>query len=563
MPEAVTQLMQRNLQALIGTDRLLAERVCGPVGDEHVREEDDGSISYRLHRSWLSLALSAAEIESALQDVGDDRDVLVIGTGMGELIAALLALPTVDRVTTWDSDPYLLRLLLGRVDHSQDLATGRLKLSLCADLLDEVKEGQAGRAVVFHPFLAPVYSNEARLVIEGVGERTALVCEGTLFVDDLAQALRQEGLSVASWPLTRLCPEELMRIARGFRPEFVASINYFHGLAEACSDAGLPLISWEIDPSTDRLENTSSSGSAHVFTYRKAHVELFRNAGFADVQYLPLAANPDKRKPVTLSAAEQEHYGADVAFVGNSMVSQGQLFHETLCARYTAWKGGDAAAAQAEIEEQLALLLGAQAQDHSRYSLPQLFEQSLPDFLAAMRSQDGVDPITLVAEMAAADKRIVYVSNLGQVSIKVWGDDGWRHTADHGAVYMGPAGHHEELTKIYSSTGINIDIGRLYQSDIVTMRVFDVMACGGFLLAEHSDALVELFEPGVHLDCYRNLEELLEKVEYYLEHKDEASTIARTGMEAVRSDHTIRQRVQHMLRSSGIPVGTGEAPAAG
>ncbi|HCP46365.1 MAG TPA: hypothetical protein DIU15_10000 [Deltaproteobacteria bacterium] len=563
MSAPLSPSLQRNLQALLQVDRALAERICGPVGDQHLREEEDGSLSYRIHRSWHSLTLTPGQVEEALQPVGDAREVLVIGAGMGELIDPLIAGPKGTLVTVWDSDPYLLRLLLSRKDYSQSLMTRRLKLSLCADLMLEITTASAERATVFHPFLAPVYNNESRLVVEGLRDQTALVCEGGLFVDDLAQALRAEGLSVVTWPLTRLSPDELMRLVLTFQPKFVASINYFHGLAEACADANLPLIAWEIDPSTDRLAPTGVGDVAHVFTYRKANVEVFQKAGFFQTEYLPLAADIDKRRPLDLSHTDSEYYGSEVSFVGNSMVAQGQLFKENLCDLYVTWKDKDEASARAEIEEHLSALLTAQAQDYTQFHLPEMLEERLPQFVAAMRSEDKTDPVTLVAEMAAADKRILYVSNLGQVDVKVWGDEGWRHTTEHGARYMGPAGHHDELTKIYASTGINVDIGRLYQSDIVTMRVFDVLACGGFLLAEYSDALVELFEPGTHLDCYRDLSELLEKVEYYLEHKEEAAAIARAGMAAVRERHTIQLRLQHMLLKTGLARHASNANPAG
>ena len=107
--------------------------------------------------------------------------------------------------------------------------------------------------------------------------------------------------------------------------------------------------------------------------------------------------------------------------------------------------------------------------------------------------------------------------------------------------------HYFETTKIYNATRINIDIGRIYQSDIVTLRVFDVLACGGFLLAERSDDLLELFEPGVEVECYATLAELEDKVVYYLEHPEQAAALAGRGREAMCARHRIRDRVSRML----------------
>ena len=104
-----------------------------------------------------------------------------------------------------------------------------------------------------------------------------------------------------------------------------------------------------------------------------------------------------------------------------------------------------------------------------------------------------------------------------------------------------------------SNGAIHLDIGRLYQPDIVTMRVFDVLACGGFLLAGHSEALLEMFTPGVELECWSTLDELEDKVRFYQQHPDKAQTIALAGRARVLRDHTIRQRLLTMLSDLAAP----------
>ena len=101
---------------------------------------------------------------------------------------------------------------------------------------------------------------------------------------------------------------------------------------------------------------------------------------------------------------------------------------------------------------------------------------------------------------------------------------------------------------------INVDVNRIYQPDVVPIRVFDVLACGSFMIAEHSDALADLFEIGSELESYRTLAELEEKVAHYRRNPDEAAAIAARGHEAVRGRHTMRDRVKHLLAGSPSPV---------
>jgi spore maturation protein CgeB len=116
-----------------------------------------------------------------------------------------------------------------------------------------------------------------------------------------------------------------------------------------------------------------------------------------------------------------------------------------------------------------------------------------------------------------------------------------------GARYLGTAGHGRELTLVYNGARIHVDINRSYQTDVIPIRVFDVLACGGFLIAEHSAELAELFKIGEELEAYHTLDELEQKVEHYLANPDEARAIAARGLAAVRARHTVRHRVRQML----------------
>ena len=552
MAPTISKTLGANLQALLARNPTLAERICLSVSDDHVRIEDDGSVSYHRHKDWLPLNLSEDQLSGALDGIASDVDVIVFGLGTGDLLDSTLKHCDKATVAAWEQDPWLLREILERRDYSKEILAGQLLFSLGMDLLDLVPALRLGGQLVTHPLLSQIYSNELRLLREGRGEQAALVCSGGLMVDDLSHALRNEGYSTATWNIEQLSDEELQRTASRLQPARVASINYNHGLAEACQDAGLPLVVWEIDPATDKLKQSKAGRTTHVFTYRRDQEPQYRNAGFSQVEYLPLAANTDFRRPVELDESEAERYCNTVSFVGNSMVERANEFRERLLELYCQWQGNTEQAID-EAHAAITTILSAQSEDWCTYRVPELVTEHLGDFAQVMSAQEPEDhPVVLLAEMAAADKRITCIANLGQVEVAVWGDEGWSDLSEYGVRHMGPAGHREELNRIYSGSSINLDIGRIYQSDIVTMRVFDALACGGFVLTEYSDALSELFDIGNEIDCYRTFHELMEKVEHYMDHPDEARAIAERGMTRVRRDHTIASRTRYMLAAAGL-----------
>ena len=521
-------LLRKNLSAIHRHSPAMAERLCLPVTSDHVDLARGGG-TYRIHRTWQPLACEVGELP--------DGDILVFGVGLGE--AVLAAVKQGRDVVAWDRDPWLLRLLLMRHDLSRSLRSGRLSLSLGADLC----RASSRLAVWRHPLLSGLYRNEAEVLEQGLRDKRALVAEGTLFVDDIADALRDDGYSVWTWLVESTASEELDITARDFGAQVAFRVNHARGLVEACQRLELPLRVWEIDPTTEAVERVGGDTScARVFTYRRAQVPAFEAAGL-QAEYLPLAADVRKRRPVD----PEEAYTSDICFVGNSTVERGRRCQQEVLAAWVLWKGGDLQSA-AEAQHHLEAWLAAQSQDFSSCRVEAIIEATAKDFLQACRRSEHLpNPVALVAEIAAADKRIQYVANLGQVGIQVWGDVAWKAVEQYGAIYRGAAGHREELTKVYSGSAIQVDIGRLYQQDMITMRVFDAMACGAFVLAEYSDALAEQFEIGVELDAYRTLQELLEKTEHWLEHPDERAEIAARGLAAVRARHSMRGRVAQML----------------
>jgi spore maturation protein CgeB len=532
--------LQRNLAALRASDPELVERLHLPVAGDHVLFEPSGELLYVPHREPCRIALRGDEPE--LAGLGAER-ILLLGLGSGDLLDRALAEAGTREIVAWERDPWLLRLDLMRRDRSAELRSGRLAYRLGPDLLE--LRGWPG-AVVPHPSLQSVYAQELASFGSPSGGRRALVCVGKLFVDQVCAELRSRGFELWSLDAARHAEQELDRTMHRFEPELVFAVNATNGLAEFCHRHGCKLIVWEVDPSLhDPPPCASPTEHVWIWTYRQANVEPYRRAGFAQVEHLPLAADPSVRAVRDSESAER----VPISFVGNSMVTQVESYQRGFASLYASWRGspGGAREALAILES----ILSEQRADLFRYRLAELLEERAPGFREAVLADPaGADPLLLAAEIAAAEKRLTLCANLASLDLHVWGDEGWKLLAPRGVCFQGRAGHGEELTGIYNRSRINLDIGRIYQSDIVTMRVFDVLCCGGFALVEHSAQLERCFRVGEELESYRSLAELRAKAAHYLEHPEEAAAIARRGHERVLREHTIGLRMQRMLEAA-------------
>ena len=110
--------------------------------------------------------------------------------------------------------------------------------------------------------------------------------------------------------------------------------------------------------------------------------------------------------------------------------------------------------------------------------------------------------------------------------------------------------YRSKLLTFLQNSGINIDISRkpytecledYTKSNIVfncglnsdsNRRIFEVLMAGGFLLTDRLSAqsgLFSLFQEGVDLECYGDENELLQKIDFYLNNPQKAEQIALSG----------------------------------
>jgi spore maturation protein CgeB len=78
------------------------------------------------------------------------------------------------------------------------------------------------------------------------------------------------------------------------------------------------------------------------------------------------------------------------------------------------------------------------------------------------------------------------------------------------------------------------------------MRLFETTGVGTLLLTEAAPNLADLFVPGREVVAYEDEDDLVEKIEHYLEHDDERVEIASAGQRRTLSEHTYRRRMTEL-----------------
>lgn len=89
--------------------------------------------------------------------------------------------------------------------------------------------------------------------------------------------------------------------------------------------------------------------------------------------------------------------------------------------------------------------------------------------------------------------------------------------------------------------------------DRYTRRCFEIPSVGGFLLSEYTPELSAILKPGADADYFRNKEEFVKKVEFYLEHSDLRKQIARSGYHTImKQGHSEKDRVLEIIDDAAL-----------
>ncbi len=342
-----------------------------------------------------------------------------------------------------------------------------------------------------------------------------LAVEAKLFMADIVPLLKRSGFTVATISPADLDIAWFDAHCREHAPAFVFSVNFSPEVAFLCSRARVLYVSWTVDPlpaSRWKLLRDTDPSWCLAFCHRAALVPDIRALGIR-CEHLPLAASERRQRD------PQAKQTFPVSFVGNSMAGEERALVVAL-----QHHGPD-------VVEAVVNWLGT-------LPVPPPSELPVPD------CDEHEMLVDLAAGALSHRSRLRRVQTCLPFGARVWGDGGWSAL---GEAYRGRADHGEQLTHIYQRSIVNLDIPRLYQRDIVTMRVFDVLACGGVVLCEPSAELSALFDEGRHLLTYRSEAELVERIRTLLMDASLRQFLSDNGHAYVLAKHRLEHRVEVIL----------------
>lgn len=325
--------------------------------------------------------------------------------------------------------------------------------------------------------------------------------------------------------------------------DMVFTVNYFALISNVCMRTGIKYVSWTCDnPLISMYHESVFNSCNYIFTFDKTNYLEFKGMGVEHIWYLPLAVDVKRLDTVIESANDMAKYQGDVAFVGSlyERNSYDKLKHKLpdyLRGYFDAVMEAQLNISGANIvEPMLTTDILEQLQEH--FSL----EKSDGSF-----SDIGLIFQTTVLgfKIAEIERRRALIELSKYYNVNVYSNSNVNDMLR--IQYCGSVDYWSEMPKVFRASKINLNFTIPNIKSGIPLRIWDVLGSGGFLLTNYQAEIPYYFEEGKDLVCFDGVDDLREKVGYYLAHEDERCVIAKSGYEKVKKLHGYVERIQTML----------------
>lgn len=376
-------------------------------------------------------------------------------------------------------------------------------------------------------------------------EQTFLLLGHT--VDNIEQEL---GSYDVSPEFERVIEEKI----RGTHYDMVFTVNYFPLISNVCERTGVKYVSWTCDnPLISMYHESVFHACNYIFTFDKTNYLEFRGMGVKHIWYIPLAVDTERmdallgapEKPERRNAtqdSEMRKYRGDVAFVGslyerNSYDKIKNRLPEYLRGYFDAVMEAQLNISGANIVEPM---------------LTTNILEQLQEYFQLEKSEGSFSDLGLIFQttvlgfkIAEIERRRALIELSKHYKVNVYSNS---DVSDLLRIqYCGSVDYWSEMPKVFRMSKINLNFTIPNIKSGIPLRIWDVLGCGGFLLTNYQAEIPYYFKEGEDLVCFDGLEDLCEKVGYYLEHEEERKRIAWNGYRKVREKHSYIERIHTIL----------------
>ena len=341
--------------------------------------------------------------------------------------------------------------------------------------------------------------------------------------------------------------QRLISQLHSVKPDVVFSYDYFPLVSMICELNHVPYAAWIYDcPQYMLLSKTITNSCNHVFCFDAIYTERLRGLGVENLYHFPLSADMESYRQARVKKNEK-NYICDISFVGGLYNGHKNRLLSRQLSEYTEGYVEGLLAAQKEIcgynliKDALPTQIAKEVTEKCDITLSDAYTTDMLQMAAdainmKLTARDREEVLALLTEQF--DMTLYTNSELPELLHK-----------SRRLICKGPVDYWNEMPLVFHNSKINLNITSRTIESGIPQRVFDILASEGFCLSNYQPEIAELFEDGKELVMYTDMEDLLQKAKYYMEHDEERVRIAKAGYEKVKRGYDISSRIIELINT--------------
>ncbi|MGN0154000.1 MAG: glycosyltransferase, partial [Lachnospiraceae bacterium] len=314
------------------------------------------------------------------------------------------------------------------------------------------------------------------------------------------------------------------------RYDCVFTVNFIPIVSRVCNVFKIPYICWTVDnPCFQLYSETIRNPWNRIFMFDRSQYEKFHPLNPDCIFHMPLACDYDAWNSIVLTENDHKKYDCNISFVGSTYEEKCRYNQLTDIPDYIS----------GYVDGIIKAQLNVYGYNFIEDSLTDDFCRQFKDFadwypLGEDYTEDtkAIIADTYIGYKCTEQERLMTLRNISEnFRLDLYTLSNTSHFPK--ANCRGGADSITMMPKIFKCSKINLNMTNRPIKTGLPLRIFDIMGAGGFVLTNYQAEIPEIFEIGKDLAVYESQEDLLNKIEYYLEHDEERQAIAKNGQEKV------------------------------
>ena len=333
------------------------------------------------------------------------------------------------------------------------------------------------------------------------------------------------------------------------KPLFVFTINYYPFISILCDKLHVFYLSMTVDVPVFEIFNASiRSPFNRIFLFDKDQCNEIYSENPSCIFHLPLGAACER---ISETLGDTEDYRYNISFIGSLYNEKDPLSQLSNLPSKTKKAIDKAINIQLESEVYGHFCLDPLINSDIIDALKQSDEDFYPSTLSIKNIDKYVATNDYVCPHMTYTERVKVLNLLAKEisgdSLHLFTSSNTKGLSSNLNIHS-PVDSLNEMPFVFRQSKINLNITTRSISSGLSQRIWDVLACRGFLITNYQPEIDLFFKDGVHLVTYKSYDELIEKTAYYLEHDEERETIAQNGFREICERGSVTARTLTMLK---------------